>query len=141
MPQRAGPRAKINAVLLARQQRRQLTPPEYKLWQVLRQRPGGLRFRRQHPIGDKLSLDFFCNAAALAIEVDGEAHERGDRPVRDARRDAWVASVGIETLRIPAQEVFRNLEGVVQAIVTRAAERLAPPPLAQGRERSPPQAS
>ncbi len=105
-----------------------MTVPELKLWNVLRERPGGFRFRKQHPLGENLSLDFFCHAARLCVEVDGEAHNRGDRPQRDDRRDALLASFGIETLRLTAVDVLRNLEGVVQAVVHRAAERSTPPP-------------
>jgi hypothetical protein len=49
-----------------------MTLPEVVLWQCLRQRPEGLKFRRQHPTGPYV-LDFFCSDARLAIEVDGEA--------------------------------------------------------------------
>ncbi|WP_347275845.1 DUF559 domain-containing protein [Sphingomonas sp. HITSZ_GF] len=62
-------------------------------------------------------LDFFCPARCLAIEVDGEAHERGDRPERDVQRDAWLASEGVRVLRIPASEVLGNMEGAVRHIV------------------------
>lgn len=54
---------------------------------------------------------------ALAIELDGEAHERGERPERDAVRDAWFASQGVRELRYPAREVLTNLEGVVRQIL------------------------
>ena len=57
-------------VLNARTLRRAMTRPEVLLWQVLRERPNGLRFRRQHPVGPFV-LDFYCPAARLAIEVDG----------------------------------------------------------------------
>jgi very-short-patch-repair endonuclease len=97
--------------------------PEILLWRELRRRPGGLKFRRQHPSGP-YTLDFYCNDARLAVEVDGEAHERGDRPVKDKARDAWLAGAGIETLRIAAIEVLHDLEAVLRAILARAAERL-----------------
>jgi very-short-patch-repair endonuclease len=57
-----------------------MSPPEVKLWLALR--GSDLRFRRQHAAGPYV-LDFFCAPARLAIEVDGEAHNRGDRPARD----------------------------------------------------------
>jgi len=60
----------------------------------------------------------------LAIEVDGEAHARGDRPERDAVRDAWLAAQGLRVLRYPAIEVLTNLEGVVRQIVEVALGRL-----------------
>lgn len=65
-------------------------------------------------------LDFFCPRFRLAVEVDGEAHEYGDRPQRDGARDGWLLTQGVQTLRIPAQQVLSNLEGVIQHIVTTA---------------------
>src|SRR5437660_12668719 len=87
----------------ARQLRRQMPLPEVILWHWLRQRPNGLKFRRQHPTGPYI-LDFFCSDARLAIEVDGEAHSRGNQPRRDIARDAWLRAAGIETLRISATD-------------------------------------
>jgi very-short-patch-repair endonuclease len=97
--------------------------PEVLLWQVLRTRPDGLKFRHEHPTGD-YSLDFYCGDARLAIEVDGEIHARGDRPERDLRRDAWLEKNGIATLRVPAGEVLRDLDAVVRGIVAEARSRL-----------------
>jgi very-short-patch-repair endonuclease len=92
-----------------------MSPPEAALWTYLRTRPGGLKFRRQHPIGP-YDLDFFCRSAAVAIEVDGNAHDMGDRPRRDERRDEWVASQGIVTLRFLAADVLRHLDAVAAQI-------------------------
>ena len=70
----------------ARRLRRGLSLPEIVLWQALRKlRVGGLRFRRQHPIGPYI-LDFYCPSARLAIEVDGFAHDTVAEAHRDARR-------------------------------------------------------
>lgn len=128
-----GPRSTLKR---ARVLRRTMTLPEVLLWQALRQRPGGLRFRRQHPAGAYV-LDFFCPAARLAIEVDGEAHARGDQPGRDAQRDAWIARHGVRTLRVAAGDVLRDLDGVVRQVVHVAGGELplhhashGPPPLA-----------
>jgi very-short-patch-repair endonuclease len=92
-----------------------MSPPEAALWTYLRTRPGGLKFRRQHRIGP-YDLDFFCRSAAVAIEVDGDAHDMGDWPERDERRDAWVASQGILTLRFLAADVLRQLDAVAAQI-------------------------
>ena len=99
-----------------------MTSPEIGLWLALRQNGAGLRFRKQHSAGNYV-LDFYCAPAMLAIEVDGEAHDRGDRPERDRVRDDWLASQGVRVLRYPAQEVLANLEGAVHHIVMTAAER------------------
>jgi len=105
---------------MARGFRRALTPPEARLWSALRgQSLGGLKFRRQHPVGPFV-LDFYCDSARLAVEVDGEGHGFGDQPQRDERRDVWTAERGIRTLRIPAIEVRDNLDGVVTTILAAA---------------------
>jgi very-short-patch-repair endonuclease len=93
-----------------------MTPPECRLWSVLKSRPEGFKFRRQHPLGPYV-LDFFCHETALAIEVDGLAHDLGSNPERDIRRDAWVAEQGVRTLRFRATDMRDNLEGVLISIV------------------------
>jgi very-short-patch-repair endonuclease len=100
-----------------------MTLPEVILWNWLRQRPTGLKFRRQHPTGPYV-LDFFCSDARLAIEVDGEAHSWGDRPERDGARDEWLRSAGIQTLRIPATEILKDADAVLRYIIAEAIVRV-----------------
>jgi very-short-patch-repair endonuclease len=109
----------------SRRFRREMSPPEAALWVFLRTRPGGCKFRRQHRMGP-YDFDFFCHAAGLAIEVDGDAHDMGDRPERDERRDAWVASQGIMTLRFLAADVLRHLDAVAVQIESVCAQRNPP---------------
>jgi very-short-patch-repair endonuclease len=99
----------------ARKLRRSMSLPEVLLWRELRKRPNQVQFRRQHPVGPYV-LDFFCATTNLAIEVDGGAHDRGDRPQRDFTRDEWLKRQEIQVMRIPAVEVLRNLDGVLKAI-------------------------
>ena len=99
----------------ARALRRKMSLPEVLLWRELRARPGGMQFRRQHPAGPYV-IDFFCAPANLAVEIDGEAHGRGDRPERDSDRDAWLGAQGVRVLRFPAIDVLQTLEGVLQSI-------------------------
>jgi len=106
----------------AKRLRKTMTSPEVGLWLALRRNDAVLRFRRQHA-ADGYVLDFYCAPARLAIEVDGEAHNRGDRPTRDAIRDRWFASQGIEVLRYSARDVLSNLEAVVREIMAVALER------------------
>jgi len=114
------------SITQARRLRRQMTPPELRLWNVLRTRPGGFQFRRQRS-SDPFVFDFYCIAAGLAIEVDGLAHELGSNPDRDERRDLMTARRGIKTIRIRALDVRDNLAGVVQMIVALCEERTPPP--------------
>jgi very-short-patch-repair endonuclease len=113
---RHNPSRRNKAVIRARQLRREPSPPEFRLWQVLRDRPLDLKFRRQHPF-ERCTADFYCATARLVIEVDGDSHSMGSNPERDARRDAWLRSRGISVIRFDAAEVMNNLEGVVRSIL------------------------
>ena len=124
------------AVLRARALRREMSLPEGLLWQVLRTRPGDFKFRHQHPFG-RCTADFYCAAAKLVIEVDGDSHSMGTRPEDDARRDAWLRGKGIEVLRFDAADVFRDVNSVVTAIVFEVRRRL---PLHHAAHGSPPHA-
>jgi very-short-patch-repair endonuclease len=117
------PKARSRTTKRARELRRRMTLPEVVLWHWLRQRPNGLKFRRQHPTGPYV-LDFFCSDARLAIEVDGEAHSLGNRPERDMTRDQWLRSAGVETLRIPARDLLNDAETVMRWIMAEATARL-----------------
>ena len=117
----------VETVRRARRLRRNMSLPEVLLWQELRKRPNGLKFRRQQAATEYVT-DFYCHSANLAIEIDGEAHSRGNAPEWDASRDEKLARQQVRTLRIPAHEVLDNLEGVVQAIVMEASRFVTPPP-------------
>ena len=110
---------------MAAKLRREMSWPEIVLWRALKERPGGLRFRHQSPAG-LYAIDFFCPRYKLAVEVDGEAHGRGDRPARDEVRDAWIAARGVRTLRVQAVDVLADLDAVVRLIVHTAG--VASPP-------------
>jgi very-short-patch-repair endonuclease len=111
--------------------------PEVLLWMQLQKRPGGYRWRKQFPL-DPYTLDFTCLSARLSVEVDGEAHNRGDQPQFDLVRDRFVAEQGFTVLRLPAVEVLKNMEGCIMGIVAAYAERGPPPPPLRGG--SPPRA-
>lgn len=116
-------KATSTTVHRARRQRREMSLPEIVLWRVLKSRPEGLKFRKQHPIGT-YTLDFFCAEASLCVEVDGEAHDRGDQPAFDASRREWLKRHGIATLRIPATTILRDLDAALTHILATARLRL-----------------
>jgi very-short-patch-repair endonuclease len=118
------PKKPATSVRRARRFRRELTKPEAMLWQRLRGSPNGHKFRKQHP-ADQFDLDFFCAKANLAIEVDGQSHNMGDRPQRDEARDAWLTRHRIDTLRIPAKDVLADPDAVTDAIISIVVERKA----------------
>ncbi|MFN4294698.1 MAG: DUF559 domain-containing protein, partial [Thermoflexales bacterium] len=100
----------------SRELRREMTPPERILWQRLRRNRLGIAFRRQHPIGRYIA-DFYAREARLVVEVDGEAaHAGADAQAHDAQRDAYLRSLGLEVVRIPAKQVLKGLDSVVELI-------------------------
>ena len=118
-------RQPIKQVKRARALRKEMSLPEVLLWVQLQKQPSGYKFRKQVP-QSPYTLDFACLKVRLAIEVDGEAHNRGDQPQRDIVRDRIMAERGFRTLRLPAYEVLKNIEGCVMAIVT-ACDETNPP--------------
>jgi very-short-patch-repair endonuclease len=111
-----------------------MTLPEVLLWQQLRLRPKGMKFRRQHPVGPYVA-DFCCLSHKLIVEIDGFAHDAGDGAARDKVRTGFLEDNGFAVLRLPAQAVLADVVGTVEAIVVRGAWPLhhpsgGPPPRA-----------
>ncbi len=101
-----------------------MSDEEVILWSELRLlRDQGLHFRRQVPILNYVA-DFACLKARLLVEVDGEQHFHGDRPVRDAVRDRATGEIGYMTLRYTTTEIRKELNAVVADIVQRTFARL-----------------
>ena len=90
--------------------------PETLLWNHLRRAPDGVVFRRQHPIGSYVA-DFYCARARVSVEIDGIVHDMGDRPERDGRRDAALKALGVEVIRIPAEDVLKSPEEIAETLV------------------------
>ena len=115
-------RSTILAQKRAKTLRRALTAPETRLWVRLRERRDGEpAFRRQHPFGVYI-LDFFCSAARLVVEVDGQVHYTEGQPAHDARRDAWLRSQGLTVRRIAASEVMADPDQIADSVRTMARE-------------------
>ena len=114
--------ARIKQVKRARRLRREMSLPEVLLWQQLRRRAIGHKFRKQFPIGE-MTVDFACLERRLIIEVDGESHSYGDHPRRDAGRDAILAREGFRVLRVAARDVLKDMDAVLRFIVSACGER------------------
>ncbi|BAQ60109.1 hypothetical protein GM3708_515 [Geminocystis sp. NIES-3708] len=101
---------------LRRKLRNNATPAERKLWSALQgKKLDGFKFRRQHSI-DRYILDFFCPTANLAIELDGDSHYTAEAMEYDNIRDNYLQSVGIIVIRYSNQEIYDNLEEVLENI-------------------------
>jgi very-short-patch-repair endonuclease len=105
--------------------------PEVLLWQRLKGSPQDISFRKQHPIG-AYRADFYCAQAKLVIEVDGIAHDMGDRPARDEARTRALQEEGYMILRVPATDILRDPDGAAASIVAYATRPLHHSPAASG---------
>src|SRR6266700_4370332 len=98
----------------ARQLRRTQTEAERKLWSRLRNKQlGGLKFRRQFPLGPCLA-DFFCFEKRLIVEVDGSQH--ADRKDEDKNRTQYLAAWGFKVIRFWHKDVLFRTDFVCEQI-------------------------
>lgn len=116
----------MGAITKARSLRKQMTPPEARLWVALRAlRTEGFHFRRQAPLFGYFA-DFACLKHRLIVEVDGSSHSSGPQAEHDRQRDAALARHGFRTLRYAALDIRDNLEGVVDGILAELRGPLPP---------------
>jgi len=115
---------------VAKRLRKLSTNTEYHLWRHLRGRQiEGFKFRRQQPVG-KYVVDFVNLENKVIVELDGGQHELHPG---DTIRDAWLRAEGYKVLRFWDNEVFSNLEGVLETIrVALLTPHPDPPPKGRG---------
>jgi very-short-patch-repair endonuclease len=96
--------------------RAEMTPPETRLWSILRGgRLEGIKFVRQMVIGPDFAADFAARSHKLIIELDGDSH--AGREEYDAARTAYMESRGYKVIRFTNRDVFENPEGVARMIL------------------------
>ena len=97
---------------VAKEMRREMTPEERRLWiELRRNRLKGIHFRRQQVISGFI-VDFYCDAARLAVELDGAYHDTG----YDTQRDRELGRVGVKVMRKENVEVRGELASVLDQI-------------------------
>lgn len=107
---------RLSTTEFARLQRKTANAYEHKLWQLLRNRQiRGKKFRRQHPIGI-YTVDFYCAEAKLAVEVDGSHHFTEEGRAYDAKRDAYLANLGMKVLRFTGKQLDLHGQEVLDKI-------------------------
>jgi very-short-patch-repair endonuclease len=103
--------ADLNIKSKAKDLRKKMTEAEKLLLDQLRSKKlKGMHFRRQHPYGNYI-LDFFCNKANLAIEIDGEIHKYQE--TSDLERTDYLENTGLRVLRFLNSDVENNIETVL----------------------------
>ena len=120
----------------AKELRRNMTDAEHLLWYFLRKKQmNGLKFRKQSPIG-KYIADFVCFEVKLIIELDGGHHLKNPNLLNDKNRDEFLKNAGFTVLRIFNNEIFENIEGVLELIYGSIAPPNPNPPPQGGREKT-----
>src|SRR4029077_4992923 len=105
------------SVRQAQRLRKNPTEAEKRLWRHLRNRQmANLKFRRQHSLGNRI-VDFFCPEAKLAIELDGSGHVSHRGQTSDLDREIELYERGVRVLRFYNDDIFKNLDGVLNAII------------------------
>ncbi len=103
----------------AKELRKNSTAAEKLLWHHLRAKQIiTLKFRRQQAIGNYI-VDFVCFERKLIIELDGGQHGEETGLRKDQERDRWLQSQGFKILRFWNNEIFKNIDGVLEKILER----------------------
>ena len=111
-------------IQLGKNLRNNSTKEEIILWQYLKQKQLGVKFRRQQPIGRYIA-DFVCFEKKIIIELDGGQHNEDENIKKDKIRDCFFEQNGYRVIRIWNNEINQNIEGVINKIIT---EIECPPP-------------
>ena len=110
----------------ARELRKAMTPAEVALWRSLRgRRLAGLKFRRQHPIGQFI-VDSCCPSRRLIVELDGGVHL--GREEHDEERTRVHGELGYRVIRFANDEVIADMAAVLEGIVGACDGRPSPTP-------------
>ena len=99
----------------ARKNRNNPTIAEKVLWQHLRNKALGVKFLRQHIIGDYI-VDFVSPESMLIIEVDGAYHSEREQQYNDEVRANVLKRIGFCLLRFSNEEVLHNTQDTLNKI-------------------------
>jgi len=98
-----------------RELRKKATLQEKLLWEKLRNRKIGFKFKRQYSIGGYI-LDFYCAEKRLIVELDGEVHNTKEAVEYDEVRDRYFSELGYKTVRFLNKEIDDDIEKVISMI-------------------------
>ena len=116
-------RSYVHNIPAARRLRGRQTESEAVLWDALRNRRlDGLKFRRQHAIG-RYVVDFYCDDARLAVEVDGGMHRAPEQLLRDRVRQSAIEDNEIAFVRVTDGDVMERLADVLESIAAAIRDR------------------
>ena len=99
----------------AKELRNTMAEAEIVLWSYLRSGINGLKFRRQHPLGNYIA-DFYCHKMKLVIELDGSIHQLEEVKWRDEQKQKDLEHRGYTVVRFTNKEVMTNVAEVLTQI-------------------------
>ena len=100
----------------AKKNRANPTEAESLMWRYLNREDTGLKWRRQHIIGDYIA-DFVCLSERLIIEIDGGYHFEREQEKEDAVRSHTLEAMGFKVIRFSNEEVFEDIDYVLQRLL------------------------
>ena len=102
--------------------RSHLTRPEFILWQAIRGKVLGVKFRRQHGIGSYI-VDFYCPELSLVVELDGESHFGAEDILADKLRTDFLCDSGMRVLRYTNLQIMQELPEVLEHLKCEVEQR------------------
>ncbi len=105
-----------------------MTPAEQRLWERLKGKQLGVKFRRQHVV-ESFIPDFVALAIKLIVEVDGKIHLK--QKCKDAERTKILEMNGYKIIRFTNEEVENNINEVFHR-VKNMVDLMTPPSLPKG---------
>jgi very-short-patch-repair endonuclease len=106
--------AKVEKISYARNMRVKPTETESILWEILKGKRLGVKFRRQSIIYGWI-VDFYSPEIHLVIEIDGGYHN--ERIMQDKIRKNKISSIGVKVMRFKNEEIIKNPEIVLNKII------------------------
>src|SRR5690348_1203170 len=97
--------------------RKNMTGAEKRIWYFLRgRRFYGYKFIREMAI-DPYIADFACREKKVIVEIDGDQHAEISAMQYDHKRTVYLEKCGYKVIRFWNEDVFRNIEKVLEEIL------------------------
>ena len=101
------------------------TEAERIIWDYLKSKQTGHKFRQQHIIKDYI-VDFVCLYHKLVVEIDGQYHLEANQIVKDKSRTEDLQTLGYHIIRFSNEEVIANPNAVIKKIKQALMEIITP---------------
>ena len=105
----------------AKELRKNMTNAEKILWNYLKVKPNGYKFRRQHPLRVYIA-DFYCHKLKLVIELDGSIHDNEEVKLNDEIRQKLIEEDGLTVMRFKNEEILKSIENVLKGVLEKCNE-------------------